>query len=80
MIIWHMANLHAGVSMVDLIVQCAWMNLMHSGFSMARKLVSLIVIKDSFPSVMSLGVTKSHLRKTRALEKGHQSESSEQIS
>jgi hypothetical protein len=63
MIIWHMANLSAGVSMVDSIVQCAWMNLMHSGFNMTGKLVSLIVIKDSFPSVMSSGVTKSHLKR-----------------
>jgi hypothetical protein len=44
MIIWHMANLSAGVSMVDSIVQCAWMNLMHSGFSTVGKLVSLIVM------------------------------------
>jgi hypothetical protein len=71
MIIWHMANLLAGGSMVDSIVQCARMNLMHSGFSTTGKSVSLIVIKDSFPSVMSLGVTKSHLRKARALERGH---------
>jgi hypothetical protein len=60
MIIWHATNLSAGVSMVDSIVQCAWMNLMHSTFNMAGKSVSLIVNKDSFPSVMSLGVTKSH--------------------
>jgi hypothetical protein len=75
-----MANLPAGVSMVDSIVQCAWMNLMHSGFSTAGKSVSLIVIKDSYPSVMSSGVTKSRLRKVRALEKGYKSESLEQIS
>jgi hypothetical protein len=49
MIIWHMANSPAGVSMVDSIVQCVGMNLMHSGFSTAGKLVSLIVIEDSFP-------------------------------
>jgi hypothetical protein len=66
--------------MVDSIVQCAWMNLMHSGFSTAGKSVSLIFIEDSFPSVMSSGVIKSHLRKARVLEKGHQSESLEQIS
>jgi hypothetical protein len=29
-----MTNLQAGVSMVDSIVQCVWMNLMHSTFSM----------------------------------------------
>jgi hypothetical protein len=75
-----MANSSAGVSMVDSIDQCVWMNLMHSGFTTIGKSVSLIAIKDSFPCVMSLGVTKSHLRKARALEKGHQSESSEQIS
>jgi hypothetical protein len=80
MIIWHMANLSASVSIVDSIVQCAWMNLMHSGFSMAGKSVSFIVIEDSFPSVTSSRVTKSRLRKARVLEKGHQSESSEQIS
>jgi hypothetical protein len=49
MIIWHMENLSAGVSMVDSIVQCVWMNLMHSGFSTSEKSVSLIVIEDSFP-------------------------------
>jgi hypothetical protein len=49
MIIWHMKNLSAGVSMVDSIVQCVWMNLMHSGFSTSEKSVSLIVIEDSFP-------------------------------
>jgi hypothetical protein len=49
MIIWHMANLSAGVSMVDSIVQFAWMNLMHSDFSMVEKSVSLIAIADSFP-------------------------------
>jgi hypothetical protein len=80
MIIWHMTNLLAGVSIVDSIVQCAWMNMMHSGFSMAGKSVSLIVIEDSFPSVTSLGVIRSHLRKASALEKGQQSESSGQIS
>jgi hypothetical protein len=37
------------VSMVDLIVQCVWMTLMHSGFSTTGKSVSLIVIEDSFP-------------------------------
>jgi hypothetical protein len=77
MIIWHMVNLPAGVSMANSIVQCAWMNLMHSGFSTAGKLISLIAIEDSFPSVMSSGVTKSCLRKERALEKGHHSECSE---
>jgi hypothetical protein len=80
MIICHMVNLSAGVSMVDSIVQCAWMNLMHSGFSTTGKSVSLIIIKDSFPLVKSSGVTNSHLRKASALEMGHQSESSEQIS
>jgi hypothetical protein len=69
MIIWHMANLPAGVSMVDSIVQCAWMSLMHLGFSTVGKLVSLIIIEDSIPSVTSSGVTKSRLRKARALEK-----------
>jgi hypothetical protein len=53
------------------------MNLMHPGFSTAGKSVSLIVIKDSFSSVTSSGVTKGHLRKARALENGHQRESSE---
>jgi hypothetical protein len=72
-----MANLLVGVSMVDSIVQCVWINLMHSGFSTTGKSVSLIIIEDSFPLVMSLGVTKSHFKKARALEKGHQSESSE---
>jgi hypothetical protein len=49
MIIWHMTNLPADVSMVDSIVQCVWMTLMHSGFSTIGKSVSLIFIKDSFP-------------------------------
>jgi hypothetical protein len=49
MIIWHMANLSAGVSMVDSIVQYVWMNLMHLDFSMVGKSLSLIVIEDSFP-------------------------------
>jgi hypothetical protein len=80
MIIWHMANLPAGVSMVDSIVQCAYMNLMHSGFSTVGKLVYLIVIEDFFPSVTSSEVTKSHLRKVRVVEKCHQSESLEQMS
>jgi hypothetical protein len=48
MIIWHMANSSAGVSMGDSIVQCVRMNLMHSGFSTAGKSVSLIVIEDFF--------------------------------
>jgi hypothetical protein len=52
MIIWHMANLSAGVSMVDSIVYYTWLNLVHSDFSMAGKLVSLIVIKDSLASAM----------------------------
>jgi hypothetical protein len=34
--------------MVDSIVQCVRMNLMHSGFSTAEKSASLIVIEDSF--------------------------------
>jgi hypothetical protein len=80
MIIWHIANSSAGVSMVDSIVQCVWMSLMHSGFSMSWKSVSLIVIEDSFTWVTSSGVTKSHFRKTWPWEKGHQSKSSEQIS
>jgi hypothetical protein len=49
MIIWHMANLPTVVSMVNSIIQCVWMNQMHSGFSTTGKSVSLIVIKDSFP-------------------------------
>jgi hypothetical protein len=49
MIIWYMANSLAGVSMVDSIVQCVWMTLMHSDFSTVGKSVSLIVIKDSLP-------------------------------
>jgi hypothetical protein len=69
MIIWHMTNLPTGVSMVDSIVQCAWMNMMHLVFSTAGKSISLIAIEDSFPSVTSSGVTKSHLRKARVLEK-----------
>jgi hypothetical protein len=80
MIIWHMVNLSAGVSMVDSIVQRVWMNVMHSCFSVEGKSVSLIVIEDSFTWVMSSRVTKSHFRKARVLEKGHQSESSMQIS
>jgi hypothetical protein len=80
MIIWHMANLSASVSMVDSIVQCAWINLMHPGFSTIGKSVSLITIKDSFRSVTSLGVTKSRLKKARALEKGHQSKILDKIS
>jgi hypothetical protein len=46
----------------------------------SRKVNFFIVIEDSFHCVMSSGVTKSQFRKIRALEKGHQSESSEQIS
>jgi hypothetical protein len=38
---------------------------------MAGKSVSLIIIEDSFPCVTSSGVTRSHLRKAGALEKGH---------
>jgi hypothetical protein len=53
---------------------------MHLVFSMAGKSVSLIVIEDSFSRVTSSGVAKSCFRKTRALEKDHQSESSEQMS
>jgi hypothetical protein len=67
MIILYMTNLSAGVSMVDSIVKCAWMNLMHSGFSTAGKSVSLIAIEVSFPSVLSSGVTKSRLTKVRVL-------------
>jgi hypothetical protein len=40
------------------------------------KKVTLILIKDSFPWVTSSGVTDSHFRKARLLEKGHQSKSS----
>jgi hypothetical protein len=54
MIILHMANLSAGMSMVDLIVQYIWMTLMHSGWSPARKTLSLIVIEDSFPRVSNV--------------------------
>jgi hypothetical protein len=75
-----MTNLSAGVSIVDSIAQCIWMTLMHSSFSMAGKSVSLIIIENSFPWVTSSGVTNSCFRKTRALEKGHQRESSKQIS
>jgi hypothetical protein len=32
-----MANLSASVSMVESIVQCVWMNMMHSGLSTAGK-------------------------------------------
>jgi hypothetical protein len=74
-----MTNLPTGVSMVDSIVKCIWMTLMHSGFSTTGKTVSLIIIKDSFPLVMSSGVPKSHFRKSRALQKSQQNESSEQI-
>jgi hypothetical protein len=42
------------------------MNLMHSNFCTAGKFISLIVIEDSYPLVMSSGVTKSHFRKARA--------------
>jgi hypothetical protein len=49
MIIWHITNSSASVSMIDSNVQCVWMNLIHSGFSMAGMSVSLIVIEDSFP-------------------------------
>jgi hypothetical protein len=69
MIIWHMTNLSAGVSMVDSIVQCVWMNLIHSGRSTTGKSISLIVIEDSFPWVMSSGVTKSHFRKGKSVRK-----------
>jgi hypothetical protein len=48
MIIWHMTNLPAGVSVVDSIVHYVWMTLMHSDFSTPGKSLSLIVIKDSF--------------------------------
>jgi hypothetical protein len=33
MVIWHMANLSVSVSMIDSIVQCVWMNMMHLGLS-----------------------------------------------
>jgi hypothetical protein len=49
MIIWYMTNLSAGMSMVDSIVQYAWMNLMHLDWSTMGKSLSLIVIKKSFP-------------------------------
>jgi hypothetical protein len=74
-----MANSLVGVSMVDSIVLRVSMTLMHSSFSTVGKPISLIVIEDSIPWVTSLGVTKSHFRKARALEKGDQSESSEQM-
>jgi hypothetical protein len=83
-VIWNVDSTYVlpicGQSMVDSIVQCVWMTLMHSGFSTAGKSISLIDIKDYSPRVMSSWVTKSRFRKARALEKGHQSESSEQIS
>jgi hypothetical protein len=79
MIIWHMVNSSAGVSMIDSIVQFVW-TLMHLGFSTVGKSVSLIIIEDSFPWVTSWEVTKSHFRKARALKKDHQNKSLEQIS
>jgi hypothetical protein len=54
MIILHMTNLSAGVSMIDLIVQYIWMTLMHSGWSTTRKTLSLTVIEDSFPRVSNV--------------------------
>jgi hypothetical protein len=36
------------------------MTLMHLGCSMARKSLSLIVIKDSFHQITCLGVTHGH--------------------
>jgi hypothetical protein len=81
MIIWHMANLSASVSMVDSIVQYVWKTLMHPGWSMPGKSLSLIVIEDSFTRVSSLGVTtNSHFKKAILLEMGHESEYLEQIS
>jgi hypothetical protein len=41
------------------------MTLMHLGCSMARKPLSLIVIKDSFHQVTHLGMTHGHLRMAR---------------
>jgi hypothetical protein len=49
MIIWHLGNSPASVSMVDSIFKWIWMNLMHSGFSTTGKSVSLIAIENSFP-------------------------------
>jgi hypothetical protein len=80
MIIWHMTNLLAGVSMVDSIVQYVWMTLMYSGWSTAGKQLFFIVIEDSYPWVTHLGVTNDRFWKERPLEIGHQSESSEKIS
>jgi hypothetical protein len=49
MIIWHMANILTGVSMIDSIVKYVWMTMVHSGWSTAEKSFSFIVIEDSFP-------------------------------
>jgi hypothetical protein len=49
MIIWYMTNLSPGMSMVNSIIQYAWMTLMHLDWSTMEKSLSLIVIKNSFP-------------------------------
>jgi hypothetical protein len=48
MIIWHITNLSAGVSMVASIVQYVWKTLVHSGWSTAEKSAFLIVIEGFF--------------------------------
>jgi hypothetical protein len=57
MIIWHMANLLAGVSTVASIVQYVWKTLMHSGWSTAEKSAFLIVIEGYFRRITLSGVT-----------------------
>jgi hypothetical protein len=75
-----MENLLVCVSTVDWIIQYVWMTLMHLGCSMAKKSLSLIVIKDSFHQIIHLGITHGHFWKAKPLENGHQSENSGQIS
>jgi hypothetical protein len=60
MIIWHMANLPAGVYTVASIVQYVWKTLMHSGWSMVKKVSFLIVIEGSFHQITLSGVTDGH--------------------
>jgi hypothetical protein len=60
MIIWHMANMPAGVSTVCSIFHFVWMILMHSRWSTIGKSLSLIAIEDCFPLLTRLEVTNGH--------------------
>jgi hypothetical protein len=64
-----MTNLPVGVSMVDSIGQCVWMNLMHSDFITTRKSVSLIVI-NFFPLIHEFRDDNELFQKGKSVRKG----------